>query len=246
MINLILGILERRRKGGDLRDPKSYKRKLDDPTVKRFKNIRDFSSFTKNWLQCAIKFVKPSAPLIIWTNPLGKAPTIELCNDLDYSLTGEYIWAKRTVVLSKDEILKSTKNEVLLRVYETALVFNRKKLGNIEVDPSHPAIPWSCISGYHDTPSSDPMQRPEVHEHPCHKPKEVIDPLIRTWTNPNDLILDCFVGSGGIPISAASLHRRVYGIEYFSNWVKYTQSELDKVSNAISRDDSSSISTTKV
>ena len=195
-IYLYIGILERRRKNGDLRDPKRIKKKLDDdPTVSRFENIKSFTTFTKQWLDTATKYIKPNATIIIWTNALGKTPTINLCKKLNYSFVGEFLWAKRTKVMSTDEILTSTKNEVLLRIYETALVFqpiaasntynshNNNNNNNVlfsTQNPNDKAIPWSCVTGYHDN-SDDNITS---HAHPCHKPYEAIEPLIRTWTKP--------------------------------------------------------------
>jgi site-specific DNA-methyltransferase (adenine-specific) len=230
--------LERRRKGGDLRDPKAYKKKIDnDATVTRFENVKQFTHFTKQWLDVAVKYVKPTAPLIIWTNALGKGPTIKLCSDLQYTLIGEFLWAKRTTLTTKEESITSTKNEVLLRVYETALVFLPKSVPvpNQQL-VSDPSVPWSCISGYHDevvntnnnssssSSSSGTVMR--AHSHPCHKPFESMEALIRTWTKPDDVILDCFAGSGGIPLAAVRLGRAVRGVEVLPQWAEYSQQQL--------------------
>jgi site-specific DNA-methyltransferase (adenine-specific) len=199
------------------------KKKLDDdPTVSRFENIKAFTHFTKSWLQLAVQYIKPNAPIIIWTNALGKAPTINLCQQMNYTMVGEFLWAKRTKVMSQEEMLTSTKNEVLLRIYETALVFlpdnsndysnhNSNSNNNINnsnrVDsknnnvlphrsqplaPNNAAIPWSCVTGYHDINSDTDTSNNTnsnhnnivAHAHPCHKPYEAIEPLIRTWTKP--------------------------------------------------------------
>ena len=220
-----VGLLERRRKGGDLRDPKKYKKKLDDdPTTTRFESVKEFTKFTKEWLDQALKYVKPTGKLIIWTNALGKQPTMKLCEGHGYQFMGEFIWAKRTTLITEQEAVTSTKNEVLLRIYETALVFQPKtNLTSIQSNDD-PAIPWSVCTGYHDT-ASDKSQI-QVHRHPCHKPYEALEPLLRTWTRPDDLILDPFAGSGGIPQAALRLGRRVKGVEIVPTWAEYAQNVL--------------------
>lgn len=257
----LTGLLERRRKGGDLRDPKAYKKKLDnDPTVSRFENVKQFTHFTKQWLDMAVKYVKPTAPVIIWTNALGKRPTIKLCADLKYNLVGEFLWAKRTTLTTKQDSIISTKNEVLLRVYETALVFLPTSVPLPKPQVGDPCIPWSCITGYHDevpvegTDASVSANSSELskirygsasptiastntattaatvmraHSHPCHKPFESVEALIRTWTRPGDIILDCFAGSGGIPMAAVRLGRQVRGVEVLPQWAEYSQQQLN-------------------
>lgn len=224
---LSAGILERRRKNGDLRDPKRIKKKVDDDDAFcRFENVKAFTTFTKSWLDIAIKFVKPRAPLIIWTNALGKVPTINLCKQHNYTLAGEFLWAKRTKVMNKQEILTSTKNEILVRIYETALVFQHNS--NLPLKPpadSDLPIPWSVVTGYHESDTDNITS----HEHPCHKPFESVEPLIRTWTKPGDIILDCFAGSGGIVCSAARLNRIVRGIEILPHWAEYTSKKVEEV-----------------
>lgn len=63
--------------------------------------------------------------------------------------------------------------------------------------------------------------------HPHHKPFACLDPLIRTWTRPGDLVYDPFAGSGAILAAAARLGRNVIGGELDQQWVdvaaKYVQ-----------------------
>ena len=50
-------LLNRRRTGGDLRDPKVRKKKLDDSdTVTRFENLKEYKVFTKEWLKPCIEY----------------------------------------------------------------------------------------------------------------------------------------------------------------------------------------------
>lgn len=56
-------LLNRRRTGGDLRDQKVRKKKIDDSdTVTRFENLKEYKSFTKEWLKpCIENGLKPGA-----------------------------------------------------------------------------------------------------------------------------------------------------------------------------------------
>lgn len=197
-------LLTRRRKGGDLRDPKG--KKNEGPEVRRYESVRAYKDFTRGWLEKAVQHLGPSAPLIIWTNLLGRAPITEVANALGYALRGEFIWGKRT--------RESNSGEELLRVVETALVFGRGEAG--ERAPADPALPWAAVS------------HPAEHPHPNHKPFEVLEPLLRAWSKPGELVVDCFAGSGSVPAAALALGRRAACIELLPDWAERVTQRLDK------------------
>jgi DNA modification methylase len=53
----------------------------------------------------------------------------------------------------------------------------------------------------------------ERTEHPTQKPLLLIEKLLTIHSNPNDLILDPFLGSGSTAVAAVKLNRRFIGIE---------------------------------
>ncbi|MEG0018725.1 MAG: site-specific DNA-methyltransferase [Hydrogenoanaerobacterium sp.] len=51
------------------------------------------------------------------------------------------------------------------------------------------------------------------HMHICQKPEEIIRRIIRVSSNPEDLVVDPFMGSGTTAAAAALEGRRWYGFE---------------------------------
>lgn len=49
--------------------------------------------------------------------------------------------------------------------------------------------------------------------HSSQKPVELLEYLIRTYTNENDIVLDCFAGSGSTLVAAKNMKRQYIGIE---------------------------------
>lgn len=203
-------LLTRRRKGGDLRDPKG--RKIDRDPVLRFESVRDYRLFTDAWLTEAVKHVDPSAPLVLWTNFLGKQPILEVAAKLGYpQLWGEFVWAKRT--------REGNSGEVLLRAYEVALVLGRTPKSADA--PDAPPVPWSVVTGYDDEGEGSTWG-----DHPHHKPFSSVEPLIRAWSRPGQRILDPFAGSGSIPAAALRLGRTVACIELKPEWAAQVTERL--------------------
>lgn len=195
-------LLTRRRRDGELRDAKH--KKIDRGPVRRFETVREFRDFTTRWLRLAVQHLTPDAPLVIWMNLLGRDPLRAACRELGYAHElGEFVWGKRT--------RESNSGEELLRVVETALVFSRA--APPASTAASPAVPWAAVAGY-----DDDGEAARWGNHPNHKPFGVLEPLVRTWSAPGQLIVDPFAGSGSIPAAALRLGRAVACIELEGEW----------------------------
>jgi site-specific DNA-methyltransferase (adenine-specific) len=195
-------LLTRRRKGGDLRDKRD--RKIDRDPVVRFESVRDYRHFTEGWLPKAIARLTPKAPVVIWTNLLGKEPLLTVAKACGYPhLHGEFIWAKRTREVNA--------NEQLLRVYEVALVLGREP--KPPRGPDDPPETWSVVTGYDDEGEGG-----HFGDHPHHKPFSSVEPLLRAYSRVGQRVLDPFAGSGSIPAAALRLGRKVACLELKPDW----------------------------
>ncbi|MBX7116877.1 MAG: site-specific DNA-methyltransferase [Myxococcaceae bacterium] len=203
-------LLTRRRKGGDEREPKG--RKIDRDPVVRFEDVKTYRGFTEKWLTLAVSHLSNDATLVIWTNLLGKEPIQTVASKLGFLyLHGEYVWAKRT--------REGNSGEELLRMYEVALVLSRVP----KAVPSHhdQALAWAAVAGYDDEGEADTWGH-----HPHHKPFGVLEPLVRNFSAPGQLVLDPFAGSGSIPLAALRLGRRIACIELKEDWAKRVTARL--------------------
>ena len=54
--------------------------------------------------------------------------------------------------------------------------------------------------------------------HPTQKPVALMDWIIRTWTEPGDLVLDPYMGSGPIAVACKQLGRRYIGCEIMEDY----------------------------
>lgn len=64
--------------------------------------------------------------------------------------------------------------------------------------------------------------------HPTQKPLALFDYIIKTYTNENDLVLDCFSGSGTTAVACHNLHRRFICIEKDPEYAKASQERLEQ------------------
>ena len=122
------------------------------------------------------------------------------------------MWGKRT--------RESNSGEEILRVVEVALVMARQPAP--PADAAAPALPWSVVAGY-----DDDGEAARWGSHPNHKPCRVLEPLVRSWSRPGELVLDVFAGSGSIPAAAWKLGRRAFCIELDPAWAEKVTRRLN-------------------
>lgn len=71
-------------------------------------------------------------------------------------------------------------------------------------------------------------------EHPTEKPLSLMKEIVELFTNPDDVILDPFMGSGTTGVAAVQLGRRFIGVE---NDQKYFDIAQRRISDALARPD---------
>lgn len=81
---------------------------------------------------------------------------------------------------------------------------------------------WECHAGYRKT-APDKL----VHEHPAAFPLRLAVDHVRTWSHPDETVLDCFGGSGQTAIAAEMQGRRWIHIDVTREYVELAQRRLD-------------------
>jgi adenine-specific DNA-methyltransferase len=70
---------------------------------------------------------------------------------------------------------------------------------------------------------------PEKTNHPCQFPLDLARKSIKAWSNPDDLVLDPFCGSGTSLVAAKELSRRFTGYELLTEYVDIANKRLNDV-----------------
>ena len=78
-------------------------------------------------------------------------------------------------------------------------------------------------------PNKPTMKKEERTPHPTQKPLELIEYLVKGWTNENNVVLDPFCGSGTTAVACEKLNRRWICIEIEERWCNLTKERVLKV-----------------
>lgn len=67
--------------------------------------------------------------------------------------------------------------------------------------------------------------------HPTQKPIKIIERIIKTSSRPNDIVLDCFMGSGTTAVACKESGRNFIGFEISEEYCKIAEERLKSVNN---------------
>lgn len=69
----------------------------------------------------------------------------------------------------------------------------------------------------------------DLFNHPTIKPLELVKRHLLHTTQPNDIVLDCFMGSGTTAVACQETNRQYIGFEISEKWCKVANDRLNKV-----------------
>ena len=200
-------------------------------------NYCDFDKEILDWKLLSKEFkriLKPNGTLIVfqgWSNVDKTKGILEK----DFYLKDWIIYdrikgrgAKTSLVSTREDILWFVNNKDIYTFNKMSSNIVKKTgglgqkngckyraLSNVWTDIS-PIVPWSK----------------ERVKHPTQKPVQLMDRCIQLWSNENDVILDCFMGSGSVGVSAIKNNRNFIGIELDNTYFEIAKNRIEEVSNS--------------
>lgn len=80
---------------------------------------------------------------------------------------------------------------------------------------------------YYVTPTN--KEDKKIYKHPTIKPLNIIENLIVNSSQENDIVLDCFMGSGTTGVACKNLNRNFIGIEIDEQYYKIAKQRINEV-----------------
>lgn len=81
------------------------------------------------------------------------------------------------------------------------------------------------------------FNRDKLKIHPTQKPVALLEYLIKTYTNENDIVLDNCMGSGSTGIAALNTNRSFIGIELDDKYYEIAKQRIENASNKILKEE---------
>lgn len=156
-----------------------------------------------DWLPKVYKVLKENSHCYIWTNDKNLADLQKEAEKVGFRLHNILIWKKNN----------STPNRWYMKNCEFILFMYKGKAKPIKNKGSSQFLEFKNKNG-------------KEKFHPVEKPVDLLKVLIENSSNENDLVLDCFMGSGSTGVACKELNRNFIGFELDEKYFEIAKSRI--------------------
>ena len=199
----------------------------------QWKTERDYLKWCNHWTNHLVRVLKPNRMMIVWG-------TLKTDTFLKYKLMlslfdqlrpqNEIVWSYNWGGRSKNNFARkheyawcySKGDEFLFNDSDIRVERKVKKNLRTGKDYTQGTIPTCVWEKNNHTTSKD-----HCGWHPTTKNLEVLQRMIKAYSNENDTILDIFMGSGSTAIACKLTNRNYIGCETNKKYIKLMQERID-------------------
>jgi len=204
-------------------------------------NGEEYMFFTRHWLDAVRHTLKPDATIYVCSDWQTSLIVGKVLGDL-FTIQNRITWqrekgrgAMRNWKNSMEDIWFATVSPKKFTFNVKDVKMRRRVIAPYKVDGAPKDWVESVNGNFRDTfPSNfwDDISvpywsMPENTDHPTQKPEKLFAKLVLASSNPGDVVLDPFVGSGTSAVVAKKLGRRFVGIECETEYCAYAQKRLE-------------------
>lgn len=214
---------------GDLYRPNMTKVDALNEEWDKFDSLQAYDEFTRRWLGAARRVLKPTGT--IWV--IGTYHNIfrigAIMQDLGFWILNDIIWIKVNPMPNFRGVRFTNAHETLIwasKSKDAKYTFNHWAMKGLNEEKQMRSDWWILPLA---TGSERLRDESGKKLHPTQKPEALLYRVILSSTNPGDVILDPFFGSGTTGVVAKILHRRWIGIEKEKKYVEVAKKRISAV-----------------
>ena len=208
------------------------------------KNSDDYEKYMRSWLLPAKRILKSSGSIYICCDWETSLIIGRVAGEI-FKIQNRITWQREKGRGSKsnwkngmEDIWFATKSDKYTFNLE-AVKIRRKVIAPYRIDGKPKDWKENFSDNYRDTCPSNfwdditiPFwSMPENTAHPTQKPEKLIAKIILASSNPDDIVLDPFLGSGTTSVAAKKLGRRYIGIEAEKQYCVWAEQRLETAEN---------------
>ena len=195
----------------------------------QFDSFQAYDQFSQKWLDACKRVLKPTGTL--WV--IGSYHNIfrigRIMQDLGYWFLNDVIWIKTNPMPNFRGVRFTNAHETLIWAstgQKARYTFNHQAMKGLNDDLQMRSDWWlvSLATGKERLKDENGEKA-----HSTQKPEALLYRVILSSSNPGDVVLDPFFGSGTTGAVAKLLHRKWIGIERDENYIRLAQKRLDAI-----------------
>jgi len=195
--------------------PSNYNRTVER-VVEGYNEVEeDYYEFTLSWLKPLGQTLKPTASLYLFSSWNNLHDVLNAVKETDLYLMNHLIWKYQFGVYTRKKYVTSHYHILFLVKDPKDYTFN--KVNDYMEDVL--IINREYWTGKKRTPTKLPL--------------ELVETLLLTSSNPGDLVLDPFLGSGTTALAAVTHKRHYIGIDIVPEYVEFARKRLRTVQRAL-------------
>ena len=210
--------------GGDLFRPEGGRVDAVDDDWDKFATFADYDSFTRAWLAEARRILKPNGTLWVIGSYHNIYRVGAALQDAGYWILNDIIWRKSNPMPNFRGTRFTNAHETLIwasRSEDSRYTFNYRAMKALN-DELQMRSDWTipiCAGG-------ERVKTDGVKAHPTQKPEALLYRVLLACTNPGDVVLDPFFGTGTTGAVARRLGRHWIGIERERRYVGVAEARI--------------------
>jgi modification methylase len=210
--------------GGDLFRPEGGRVDAVDDDWDKFDTFQAYDDFTRAWLKEARRILKPNGTLWVIGSYHNIFRVGSALQDAGYWILNDIVWRKSNPMPNFRGTRFTNAHETLIwasRSEDSRYTFNYRTMKALNEDlqmRSDWVLPI-CSGG-------ERVKTDGVKAHPTQKPESLLYRVLLACTNPGDVVLDPFFGTGTTGAVARRLGRQWIGIEREPKYVKVASERI--------------------
>jgi modification methylase len=210
--------------GGDLFRPEGSRVDAVDDDWDKFDTFQAYDDFTRAWLKEARRILKPNGTLWVIGSYHNIFRVGAALQDAGYWILNDIVWRKSNPMPNFRGTRFTNAHETLIwasRSEDSRYTFNYRamKALNDELQMRSDWVIPICSGG-------ERVKTDGIKAHPTQKPEALLYRVLLACTNPGDIVLDPFFGTGTTGAVARRLGRQWIGIEREKRYVKVAKERI--------------------
>ena len=194
----------------------------------QFSSFDAYDRFTRDWLAAARRVLKPDGALWVIGSYHNIFRVGSVLQDLDYWVLNDIIWRKTNPMPNFRGKRFTNAHETLIwaaKSDSSKVTFNYEAMKALN-DDLQMRSDWTLpiCTGAERIKDADGRKA-----HPTQKPEALLYRVLLSTTNPGDVVLDPFFGSGSTGAAAKRMGRRFIGIEREQVYADFGMDRIDDV-----------------
>ncbi len=193
----------------------------------KFGNFAEYDLFTKNWLKACKRVLKETGTLWVIGSYHNIFRVGTILQNLDYWILNDVIWLKSNPMPNFRGVRFSNAHETLIWAQKNKgarYSFNHHALKSLN-DDLQMRSDWNIPLAT----GGERIKQNGEKAHATQKPEALLYRIILATSNPNDVVLDPFFGSGTTGAVAKKLQRNWIGIEQDKTYVEVAKKRIASV-----------------